>query len=804
MNEIIPWNADGTIPVYTAELIPSPHRTASESVDDLDDAAIGAQGRPLRYADPFVEEHLQLFMDKADALDLSLSAASGLLCGLLDVLWVGRFDIAKAHEDGAKAVDEFIHAVAKYEDIDPNLDTKAIIRKLEAKYPVAADKCRDPFGGPKQHHFREFSHHMSLVGLACSIFTQFTGIVVGTDTEGNVHIEKVPEDDPYIGKNIPEKLMFGTLYWFFHLVSDMAGSSGALGEGTGIPGPILSLMKEFSVLPFFKKSKQNGDGFRHWLSKLYNGTFIKITDPKTGEIRTVRFDLRTEMGVFKEIGQQAFPVILNECLVRGFYFLRRLLRAFREVKPESVADLKQIDPVRILPYKKPAVLRMVSIATAVFEAIDIGQAALAGLREKSVGEFLLRVNFVGIGVFVFAIQADVRAALRMKERERAYDAMKRGELEITWSNLECLELKGVEVQLSFTLQKLLVEHDIRATKNKDERRLKREWLNQWKKSAFESAQMREEDDSLFLTSAEFYKTIRTHRVETGSIRWLYLMVIEAVCFRPYAPLSADEKEKFQKLRCRTSYLQEVFCKKQRFIDLDKLRELRNALKRSEGVLNEQGKKTVFSTVGVLAVAAVTGGIGFVFAPVIAPALAGTAVAGLSGAALTSASLAFFGGGALAAGGLGMAGGTMVIAGGGALLGTLGATGFSLAAGAAVKADGFVYSALVKLLAYADFVLLRELRDLEPALAIQTELNKRCLELEALQAVYEDRGYSKDEEVGKPGAHDSDAEREVLADLPGVGRITKKQAQTLQRSVDYFRLCNDSLAKAIRRFKPLQG
>ena len=46
----------------------------------------------------------------------------------------------------------------------------------------------------------------------------------------------------------------GTITWFFHLVSDVAGSSSTAGitGGTGIPGPILALAKEISVIPLLR------------------------------------------------------------------------------------------------------------------------------------------------------------------------------------------------------------------------------------------------------------------------------------------------------------------------------------------------------------------------------------------------------------------------------------------------------------------------------------------------------------------------------------------------------------------------
>lgn len=48
----------------------------------------------------------------------------------------------------------------------------------------------------------------------------------------------VPEKSKiFIGKDVPTKILFGTLVWFFHLVSDVAGSSSSVGKsgGTGIP-----------------------------------------------------------------------------------------------------------------------------------------------------------------------------------------------------------------------------------------------------------------------------------------------------------------------------------------------------------------------------------------------------------------------------------------------------------------------------------------------------------------------------------------------------------------------------------------
>ena len=77
--------------------------------------------------------------------------------------------------------------------------------------------------GGLQHHLRDFSHHFSLCGLMCSIFTQFSSKVIGTDTNGKLLIVDL-DDKNLIGKNFAEKVFVRNCTLVFHMVSDMAGS----------------------------------------------------------------------------------------------------------------------------------------------------------------------------------------------------------------------------------------------------------------------------------------------------------------------------------------------------------------------------------------------------------------------------------------------------------------------------------------------------------------------------------------------------------------------------------------------------
>ncbi|MGP0761901.1 hypothetical protein ACAF95_25555, partial [Escherichia coli] len=49
------------------------------------------------------------------------------------------------------------------------------------------------------------------------------------------------------GNNVVSKVFSGFVNWLGHLFSDMAGSSGAAGRGSGIPIPFFSLLQFINV-----------------------------------------------------------------------------------------------------------------------------------------------------------------------------------------------------------------------------------------------------------------------------------------------------------------------------------------------------------------------------------------------------------------------------------------------------------------------------------------------------------------------------------------------------------------------------
>ncbi len=259
--------------------------------------------------------------------------------------------------------------------------------------------------------------------------TQFTGKVYGTDTTGA--FQAIPIDVeglPLIGNNIFEKFTYGIINWFFHMISDVSGASTSIRAnslGTGLPGPILSLLKEFSALPIFKKFDKNGNNeFSVWISKLFNGTLLAKRDDNGKLIpgTVVPFDLRTEIGIAHHVGKQAIPVIMNECIVRGFYFLRRLYLELRDKKIGSISDLERINWKATLPYNNRTIARMLTIATGTFTSINLAGAAIKVARKPGglsniamfFSYYILRVNFVGVGRFAVACYTDIKMGFERK------------------------------------------------------------------------------------------------------------------------------------------------------------------------------------------------------------------------------------------------------------------------------------------------------------------------------------------------------------------------------------------------------
>ncbi len=383
-----------------------------------------------------LNEEIERLTNHADGLDYMVAVGSGVLTGLLDIIFVGEFSLDNANKWGKEKTNNFVVKVAKMQGYKGD-DVKGAIKYLaDGKvqnhkngkgekikgWHLASDSVTAEYGGGTQHHLRDFAHHPTIVGLVFSMLTQFTENAYGTDTKGCFQVVPI-KNKSFIGKKLPEKFLFGVVYWVFHMISDMAGSGCGDKGGTGIPGPIVSFLKEISSLPIFRNVNKKGNKeFSVWISKLFNGTLLAKRDENGKIIEKQPFDLRTEIGVAHELGKQALPVILNECIVRGFYFVRRLCMEIKEKEIHSFSELKEIDWKKVMPTKNRTIVRMLTIATGTFTAMDLVDAAVRAAPNSVdpatfIANMAVRVNFVGLGRCVVAISTDIKMGVqRSKHR----------------------------------------------------------------------------------------------------------------------------------------------------------------------------------------------------------------------------------------------------------------------------------------------------------------------------------------------------------------------------------------------------
>lgn len=685
-----------------------------------------------------LDKQIELLSSQADKWDYLVAVASGILCGMLDILWVGDFSLKKGRVFASDKVDGFVEKTANLLGFKGD-GLKNAVKFLEEKFPIPCDGNTPDFGGGLQHHLRDFAHHPTIVGLIFSLLTQFTGMSYGTDVDGLFKVVPVPDKSrAFIGDDIPDKLFKGAVVWFFHLVSDMAGSSSTAGitGGTGIPGPILSLAKELSVLPIFKNMKVGDNKFSVFLSKVFNGTIFAQHDADEKIIKdtVIKFDLRGELGVVAELGKQAIPVMANDCIVRSFYFIRRFAMALKSLNCSSVGDirLRDIDWDSVKPFGNPTITRMLTISSAVFSTIDITEAVVSQ-------KYFVAVNYVGIGRFAVAIGSEITGYLKVRDVKRIkqmYEDIKRNTFTETDNNIYNMIGDGMDIgkfgltlaqtEILYNLEMYKTVNDVKLNGKKTD--LRSQWLEEWKHYMEEGFSSFVDDKTAVLHWYSIQELHDAVNANSPELPWFRLVLLEAMLFEPYYPLSTEIDKKGNEVpstKYKELHLPLVGYSKSdgdKFLDsfftesfyqkgyISRLRKCYDRVIRELNEVLKNAIKSIFITAGVVIATIATAGA---FAPAIAVALVGSNFAGLSGAALTSACLAYLGGGAIAAGGLGMAGGTMAIVGGGAVLGLgvgAGVGGAVGAAGILGKKDMILQSA--KLMVSVREIFLNDEHDIE--------------------------------------------------------------------------------------------
>lgn len=417
-----------------------------------------------------IDAELARNASQATAGDYALAVASGILSGVIDILFVGDAPIVGSGADEArgKVHEQVNRFIQKYAEGQGYTGTrlKGAVKHLEDTFEVAQDDTWSKFEvgiSAKEHHLADLAHHPTPLGLASAIVVQFLRIGTFVNNDGELHflpVDTKPED---IAKSVVPIVMTGFLNWLVaigesefeeetgekapdaviklahlvtsspiifevlkcannwvgHLVSDMGGSNSTAEKngGMGIPGFFFSLLYEVAGLPMFNKT-----GLANYLNNLY-----------TKE----HFDMRHELVVVEALGKQAVPVMVNEAIVRMGFLVSRLVGYYNEHE-----SLEEIDWGNVVPIGNRTVERMITVSSTTLSLIDSADAA-AHAAIESTGNFVLfterfvsRFNFVAAGRATLAIVREVSAEAKETQLLREKQLLIEAKTSLTIERLE--------------------------------------------------------------------------------------------------------------------------------------------------------------------------------------------------------------------------------------------------------------------------------------------------------------------------------------------------------------------------------
>lgn len=331
------------------------------------------------------EQCVTLLQEKTtcDKYDYLVAAGCGVIGGLVDIFFVGAPGASPLGNWTDAQVDEVVKFFAKqngwpcegkennvksaigYLEKGVNKRTKEV-HAVNYDHRYASDVGNAFSMGAKNHHMKSLAHSPDIVGWFFSVLNQFTSTATFV-SDGQI-ITIATDTFELHGGNFIAKVFCGTANWLWHIMSDVAGSSGAADRGSGIVMPFYEL---FGLCNFGRfnvgKDKQ---------------TLAKIAVRAFQEGYDFRFSVA-----------QAIPVVLTNCLIRLIWALRSYFQYKRPLK-ECIPTARHED-LRV----------MLLVGNGTLCVIDGADAAI-----RSSGNFLaffMRLNLVAWFRFVKLVLKEI-------------------------------------------------------------------------------------------------------------------------------------------------------------------------------------------------------------------------------------------------------------------------------------------------------------------------------------------------------------------------------------------------------------
>lgn len=217
------------------------------------------------------------YHDKCDKYDYLIAVGCGAIAGIVDIFLVGSPADSKLINWTDAQVDKAVMVFAKklgwspqkgkensassaigYLETNNGREKPSTFKVFNKEYKFNGFEVNydqrhsgDVDGlfkmSPKNHHMKSLAHSLDIVGLFFSILNQFTStssflhngqlITIQTDTYDPTKTFELQ------GHDFVSKLFCGVVNWLGHIMSDVAGSSGATGRGSGVAIPFYELFQ---------------------------------------------------------------------------------------------------------------------------------------------------------------------------------------------------------------------------------------------------------------------------------------------------------------------------------------------------------------------------------------------------------------------------------------------------------------------------------------------------------------------------------------------------------------------------------
>lgn len=763
------------------EAIDPGHFSFDCEYNDTVDIHMSETERKATYSE-FIDVEYADYMDDSYKPYVAMAAVIGATTGIMGIARLDWDKLTNIDKRKDRDWNKIIVSVARLIGFKGTDSKKAINLILNRGVNAFNEKI---LNDKNKENFNRFSanlaSHPTSLGLVFSIFSQYGGMRYSID---NGVIKSVKQPSYYaIGRNDSEKILLGILYWLFNVIVDSMISKRDVLNSLRIPKPVLEAIKIILKTDMVKDIPMNIDEaekeYSKWIKNIIEKTSI-VTDAKSKDMFDFSAILEENMG---DILNQAVTVVLNECLTRVSYSLYRFSEYIKHTPTKSLDDLKKLDFSEILPVNNRIVLRMCTVSSGVYAGINIAGAVIKALIKCKVNKrdfmetFLTEINIAGVGRFFFACGEDMQywgedIKIKMEKifSSKTGNSSTTGDDQVDIGFDELFKSFGLDfaqAQILYSIENLAIQYDIDKTKDREQKELKQEWRKEWIEAI--SKGLRTQSDKYFIADEDLlYNGLFELGKHEENKKWLHLIAMELALFKPYTPIGSSNDKDFVKLKYKNNYLEDRYVRRQTLITQAELDAIIKEYKKYKGLVSGETQGRIVGVSSMIVAVVASGGLAFTFAPQIAIALAGEAVAGLHGAALTAASLAAVGGGSLAAGGLGMAGGTAIITGGGAILGLAGGGAASIVALSQTSKEYRIrqYS---KLVTFADGVLISLWNDTDSVKAL----------IKKIDQVYEQTERTCADIV----AEDNDLDKEIIKDIRDSMKYMGRTRKELEKIVE---------------------